>query len=121
VAKASKLSAESLDYRTTLSTVCRLMVPDLADWAAVDITQPDGSLVRLDVYHTDPAKVDLAHELQRRYPQQPTDPIPRAIHTGKSELVPAIADDIVALLAQGRGASVYPAVAGGCGRTWSVR
>jgi PAS domain S-box-containing protein len=100
VAKASKLLAESLDYRVTLSTVCQLLVPDLADWSAIDIVQEDGSLSRLDVHHSDPAKIALVHQLQERYPQQPTDPIPRAIQSGQSELVPAIADHVIELLAQ---------------------
>ncbi|MEA2422344.1 MAG: hypothetical protein QOF55_1443, partial [Thermoleophilaceae bacterium] len=43
LAQASGLLAASLDYERTLSQVARLAVPDVADWCAIDIVQPDGS------------------------------------------------------------------------------
>ena len=56
------------DYESTLQRVASLAVPHFADWCLVDIQQPDGSVQRLAITHTDPAKVILAHELFRRYP-----------------------------------------------------
>jgi len=46
-----------------LISIARLAVPKLADWCAVDMLEPDGSLRRLAVEHIDPAKVELAHQL----------------------------------------------------------
>ncbi|MEJ7872561.1 MAG: PAS domain S-box protein, partial [Rubrobacteraceae bacterium] len=41
-AEASAVLASSLDYQATLESVARLVVPDIADWCAVDIIEADG-------------------------------------------------------------------------------
>ena len=66
---AAELS-NSLDYGRTLSRVAKLAVPEFADWCAIDLVE-DGRLHRLAVEHVDPAKVELALEMQRRYPPDP--------------------------------------------------
>ncbi len=97
LADASGELASSLDYRVTLTNVARLAVPTLADWAAVEIVE-DGRLHTLAVAHVDPAKVELAHELQERYPTDPDSPTgsPNVVRTGVSELYPEITDDMLA-------------------------
>ena len=96
LAEASDLLASSLDYETTLKTVTQLAVRSIADWCAVDITDEDGSHHRLSVAHVDPAKVELAHELQERYPPKPeTSAVARAIRTGKSEWMADIPPELV--------------------------
>jgi PAS domain S-box-containing protein len=67
LAEASAELASSLDYHTTLTSMAKLAVPHLADWCLVDVTEEYGSIRRLTVYHEDPEKVALAHELQERY------------------------------------------------------
>ena len=64
--EAGRLLAASLDLDDTLRTVARLAVPELADWAAVDVLQPDGSLRQLSSGHPDPAKDALLLELRDR-------------------------------------------------------
>ena len=44
LARAGGLLAESLDYPKTLAAVADLVVPQLADWASVEILEPDGSI-----------------------------------------------------------------------------
>jgi PAS domain S-box-containing protein len=97
LAGASSLLAELLDVPGTLHKVAGLAVPQFADWCAVDLLEPDGSLRRLAVAHVDPAKVELAHELHRRRP-----PDPRAergawkvLRTGKTELFADIPDALL--------------------------
>jgi signal transduction histidine kinase len=68
LSEASRVLAESLDYEATLGTVARLAVPDIADWCVVDLLQEDRSLVRVAIAHKDPARQQLAEELQRHYP-----------------------------------------------------
>jgi PAS domain S-box-containing protein len=68
VLESSALLASSLDYRTTLSQVARLAVPDFADWCILDVIGEDGRLNRLEVIHADPEKAALAQELKLRYP-----------------------------------------------------
>src|SRR5829696_7420448 len=88
LAEASSVLSSSLDYRETLSSVARLAVPTLADWCAVDILEEDGHLERLAVEHTDPEKVSLAYELERRYPPGPDAPggLHHVLKTGEPEI-----------------------------------
>ena len=64
---ASEVLARSLDYEQTLNDVARLAVPDLADWCAIDIVQPDGSTRQITSRHPDPEQEELLMELRRRY------------------------------------------------------
>ena len=97
LSEATAILATTLDYRETLEHVARLAVPSIADWCAIDLVEADGGLERVEVAHTDPAKVELAHELARKYPTPPDAPrgIPAVIRTGRSELVAEIADDMI--------------------------
>jgi PAS domain S-box-containing protein len=64
LADVSLALATSLEYETTLEKLPRLAIPFLADWCMVDILEADGSLRRLPVAYTDPAKAELARRLQ---------------------------------------------------------
>lgn len=52
--------ASALLHDETLSNLARAVVPGLADWCAVDLLQPDGSLRRVVTTHADPEKQALA-------------------------------------------------------------
>ena len=54
---------------STLQKVAALAVPQFADWCAVDMLDSDGSLRRLAVAHTDPAKVELCGNCTCATPQ----------------------------------------------------
>lgn len=88
LALASSVLLSSLDYESTLSSIARMIVPRLADWAAVDMLV-DGQIKRVAVAHIDPAKVQWAWELSRKYPQQMDAPIgvPAVVRTGESEFI----------------------------------
>ena len=73
LARASELLAQSLDVETTLQRLAAFAVPRLADWCAVDLLE-DGEIKPVAVAHSNPAKVELARELQRRYPSGPGRP-----------------------------------------------
>lgn len=96
--KASAVLSSSLDYDTTLARVAQLAVPELADWASVDILEDDGEIRQLAVAHVDPAKVEWAKELRKRHPPNPDDPtgLPAVIRTGRSEIIPAITQEMLA-------------------------
>src|SRR3954468_7261462 len=70
LAQASGVLAGSLDYERTLTEVARLAVPDVADWCAVDIVEPDGSLRQVTSVHSDPEQEALLLELRRRYREE---------------------------------------------------
>jgi hypothetical protein len=81
-----------LNWEATIQRVARLAVPDLADWCAVDVLEADGSLSLIALAHVDPAKVEWAHELRRRFPADPDNPtgVAHVVRTGVSELIPEI-------------------------------
>jgi two-component sensor histidine kinase/PAS domain-containing protein len=99
--EATALLASSLDYTATLQSVARLAVSRLADWCAVDVVQEDGSLDRLAVAHTDPAKEHWALELFRRFPPNPDSahPVPQILQSGHSFLAGEISDEDLARVA----------------------
>jgi signal transduction histidine kinase/ActR/RegA family two-component response regulator len=69
LAQAGQRLSASLDYRTTLGELTRVLVPKLADWCAVHI---EGNAPEdIPVAHVDPAKVDVVREIYRRFPLPP--------------------------------------------------
>jgi signal transduction histidine kinase len=102
LADASAALAELTDYKSTLQKVAGLAVPFFADWCVADMQEADGSLRRLAVTHSDPAKLQLAHELFRRYPPQPSDPhgVMKVLRTGEPEWVAMIPDSLLVESAQ---------------------
>ena len=58
LAAASAALSASLDYRQTLDTVARLVVPVLADWCAIDLVETDDLLSRVAI--VGPAEPDEA-------------------------------------------------------------
>jgi PAS domain S-box-containing protein len=96
LAHTSELFGSSLDFDTTMKNIVGLAVPTLADWAVVDIAsrESDAPYRRLAVVHVDPAKAELAMELRRKYPRDPSkDRVLHAIRTGQSELVTEVPEE----------------------------
>ena len=97
LADAGAILAESLDYEATLHNVARLVVPELADWSAIDMVGPNGELQRLAVAHVDPEKEQFAVDLQRRYPPRPDASVgaSEVIRTGEPQVLPEITDELL--------------------------
>jgi PAS domain S-box-containing protein len=102
LAEASEVLVSSLDYEATLKRIAGLVVPRLADWCAVDMVTDERTLRRLAVAHEDPTKVELALEVERRYPQTLADRegVAKVIRTGESEMYPNIPEEMMALVAR---------------------
>ncbi len=98
LAQAGQLLASSLDYEETLRRVAQLAVPSLADWCAVDLPDEHGRIQLVAVAHVDPAKVEMAHELRRRYPPDHDAPngVPHVLAGGPPELYREIPDELIA-------------------------
>ncbi len=86
------------DYAKTIAAVTRLAVPLVADWAAVDVLEADGQFRRLTVAHVDPKKLELAHELWRRWPPKRGDAsgVARVVFTGESEISSNLSEEMLA-------------------------
>ncbi len=99
LAEAGGVLSGSLAVEETLRALSEVLVPALADWFAVDLLE-EGLIRTIVVVHPDPAKVELAHELQRRFPTDPDAPTgpPHVIRSGTSELTPTIPDEMLRAL-----------------------
>jgi PAS domain S-box-containing protein len=102
LAEAGTVLAASLDFETTLRQIARLAVApvggsNVADWCAVHLRDAGGTVRVLAVEHTDPEKVEMAAELQRRYPPDPDAPqgVHEVIRTGRPEIYPDITDEML--------------------------
>ena len=100
--EAGAVLSSSLDYRATLSDVASLVVPRLADWAAVDVLGDDGLLKRVAIAHTDPEKIAWARRLQAEYPSDPdsSQGAYQVVRTGRAEFYPDISDEMLVSLAR---------------------
>ncbi|HMJ34315.1 MAG TPA: SpoIIE family protein phosphatase [Baekduia sp.] len=73
LSNASKLLGSSLDADATIDKAAWAVVPELADWARVDLTDERGDLRQMAVAHRDLDQVDLLHEWRRDYPPDTSD------------------------------------------------
>jgi PAS domain S-box-containing protein len=92
LAEATAALSESLDYDTTLARVAELAVPILADWASVDVVEPDGRIRQVAIAHIDPEKLRWARELISRHPPDPNSAtgVSAVIRSGQSQFFPEI-------------------------------
>ena len=96
--RATEALTATADYHQSLVTVVQLAVPRLADWCALHILEPgDAAPVQIAVAHVDPAKAALGREIGQRYPTDPNsaEGVPNVIRTGRSELYPRLAPELV--------------------------
>lgn len=104
LAEASKALFAVLDDRRSYETLVSLVVPELADWAVVDVPSPGGG--RLDavaIAARDPARHQALEQLRARYPVEPgSELVARVLRTGEPQLFAAGGDE-QALAAAGDG------------------
>ena len=73
LALSGELFGASLDVESTLSRLAQLVVPRLADWAAVDVIDETDNFRRLGVAHVEPGGAQLLRELHDRYSLRPNE------------------------------------------------
>jgi len=97
LAEAGVLLDQSLDFDTTLADLARLVVPGLADWCSIDVSDADGSLRNVVIAHRDPPREADAKRLLERYPLRPDLQVgaPQVIRTGSAEFLPSISRDVL--------------------------
>jgi PAS domain S-box-containing protein len=103
LAKAGQILASSLDYRSRLTDLAKLVVPQMADWCAIHMyDEHDGTINNLVVAHVDERKWDLAERLQRRYPPQygAEYGVGKVLATGEPELIGEVTDEALVLAAR---------------------
>jgi serine phosphatase RsbU (regulator of sigma subunit) len=98
LAEANDLLSSSLDLDRTLGAVARLAVPGLADWCAIHTFNPDGTELRFEVAHADPAKAEEVRQLAQRYPPDladETSALTRVLATGRPVLISKVTDNLI--------------------------
>src|SRR5881628_1141146 len=102
LAEASTVLASSLDYHTNLMTVAKLAANRLADWCAVDVVDENNGFHRVALVHRDPARMEWAHEFQKRFPKSTSAPhgVAHVMRTGKAKIYTDIPDSMLIALAQ---------------------
>ena len=102
MAQASRVLASSLDYAETLQRIARLAVPQIADWCAVELVNEKDEIERVAVHHPDPAKLELAEQLNRDYRPSLDEPagVPEVIRTGEARIYTDIPADALAQYAR---------------------
>jgi PAS domain S-box-containing protein len=95
--EVSKVLSSSLDYQETLANIARLVVPQLADWFAVDLVDAAGNFALIEIAHKDPKQVNWARRLREQFPIDPDalTGTPRVVRTGKAELYTDISDEML--------------------------
>ena len=102
LAEASRVLTSSLDYASTLKTLARLAVPEIADWCAVHVVESTGEIQCLAIAHADPDVEARGRELLARYPPRPTSKygVPVVLRTGRSLLRSDMPEDVMASVAR---------------------
>ena len=97
LAETAELLDASLDLRTTLRTLSRVLVPRVADLCLIDMAEPGGDVKRVAVAHTDPDIEHLVWELTRRWPSPPGTPqgIRRVLEEGGTEYLPEVGERVL--------------------------
>lgn len=95
LSEVSAALAGSLEYQQTLKQVAALAVPRIADWSAVDVLSPDGSLAQLAVAPVESSRPELAKDWRRRWPAGVEAAVHEVIRTGVPCLLPEITDAMI--------------------------
>lgn len=89
LAEATTALSASLDVDSTLATLARLSIEELADGCLVTLVDEEGRFTHAPVASRDPAKAAIVEDLNRRFPL-PTDApsgYPRVVRTAQPEVV----------------------------------
>jgi signal transduction histidine kinase len=105
LAEASAVLDRSLDYKETLTNIVQLVVPRMADYAAIALLAEDGSLSWDYNAHADPAKQDLAAELRTYQPQLTLEnnPTARLLRSGETVVIKDVDDAFLRTIAREEG------------------
>jgi PAS domain S-box-containing protein len=98
LAEATTALDSSLDLRTTLRTLARIIVPELADLCLVDMMTGRGQEIRrLAVAHRDPEQESFVWDMTRRWPSAPElrRGIRRVLAEGATEFIPEVTDEVL--------------------------
>ena len=102
LSEAGPVLSASLDATSRLANIAQVVVPLLADWCVIHITQEGQPIEPVAVAHADPQKVAQAHDLLRRHPPDPDVPPGPAhvLRTGRPEFYREASEELLAAMAR---------------------
>ena len=90
------LFAHPPDPQGMYTLLAHLAVPDLADWCLVDAVEQGPWVSRVALAHLDPTLASQVQGLPQRFELRPAHVgVLRVLHSGESELVPAVTDSLL--------------------------
>ncbi|MEA2688754.1 MAG: hypothetical protein QOD51_1361, partial [Candidatus Eremiobacteraeota bacterium] len=95
LANVSDVLARAVDEQRLFDEVAQLAARTIADWFAVYLREPDGSVRVAALAHADAALLARGVDAVRRYPVRAEDPIVQLIASGQSMLVPRVDPEAV--------------------------
>lgn len=102
LAEANTQFPASYGYRETLNAITSKLVPDVADWCAIDLIE-NGVIEQVIVAHKDPSKVKWAQKLRKEFGPVDMDApsgTPWVIRTGNIEHTEVITDEMLVAAAK---------------------
>lgn len=98
----STVLTSSLNPVHTLKQVADLIVPFFADWCLIDLLQPEQTIERVAIAHSDPEQVQLGWELEHDYPLSihNANGVPEVLRSGETQLVSTIGEPALGAIAQ---------------------
>jgi PAS domain S-box-containing protein len=93
--RSSRLIGAPMDFRARLAELSRLVIPDVADLAMIDLATPDGRLDGVVASATDPEMAEIVERTRAVAPLDPAGehPVAVALRTGQAQLRGAMTDE----------------------------
>jgi PAS domain S-box-containing protein len=97
IAKVGEVLAESLDLQATLDRLLAIIVPEFADWAAIDLFDENDRLKTVAVIHADARKMRLVKRLLNRYNHNPhfEPDVAAVLRKNRPQIVREVSDELV--------------------------
>ncbi len=86
IARMVTALTQATSYESTLDAIGRIVVPELADWCALDVVSASGASTRLAIAHADPVREAAALDLAVNYPLDVQCSTPASITYGSGEV-----------------------------------
>lgn len=94
LARVGRAFAESIEVAPTYAAIVRQVVPALADWCVLFVTDDAGALRVVDAMHTDEKRLGLLRDAALRYPPlERNGPLNEVLRSRRSTLIPVVPEE----------------------------
>jgi PAS domain S-box-containing protein len=111
LAEASALLIDAVDYEAPLTTLAQLAVPQIADWCAVHLLQPDGSIEQVALAPAEMEELHASYDwLKNHLPKDDAVGLPAVLRSGEPKLVSDVSSDFWAAAAAIKSYMIVPLI-----------